>query len=102
MKQGTYDININAYDKDGERTGFDIYVDCFDTKKEAIEVASKFCSVADIDLQEEDPWGLFHPEDGEYLQVEVNYVCELEDWENENADNFEYGPVLYKCRLTNN
>jgi hypothetical protein len=96
----TFDININAYDKDGERTGYDIFVAAYDTEEEALKAAVEIRNIDDVRAIAYDP-DLFHPEDGEYLQVEVNYVRELDDDENECGENWEYGPTLYEYRLAN-
>jgi hypothetical protein len=100
METGTFDININAYDVEGERTGYDIFVEAYDTEEEAINAAKEIRSIADLEGIAED-LELFHPEDGEYLQVEVNYVRELDDDENECGENWEYGPTLYEYKLAN-
>jgi hypothetical protein len=109
-----YDINAVVYNSAGEPTGFDFFVDYFTSEKRALKTAEKICSITDLknyinqskrklDIERynfmrslaED----FHPEDGEYIQLEVSSERELTEEENECGENFEYGPVIYKCKL---
>lgn len=97
------DINAIVYGAEGEPTDWDFFVDYSTSEEEAIAKAKKIRKVSDLkdyNFMESLANG-FHPEEGEYLQIEVSSSRELEDEENDSGENFEYGPVIYKCKLTN-
>ena len=98
-----YDINVIVYDAEGVPTDWDFFVDYSTSEEEAVAKAKKIRKVSDLkdyNFMESLVNG-FNPEDGEYLQIEVSSSRELDDDENESGENYEYGPVVYECKLIN-